>query len=435
MTVDSEPRPSVATEPRPSTRGTLWQLVAILSGAFILQIAGAALALAVPLRMALDGKAATLIGLAGSASSIGFILGCLGAGTLVRPIGHIRAFAVLAAVQAVVTLVFALTSDPWLWIGLRLINGVVNAAQFVIVESWVIDRTPETLRGRMMSIYVVCSRAGLVLGQMLPLAFPAFGFELFLVASAFYSLALIPVAFNRAPSPAPPPAVATMSLRDLFGVAPVSIVACFYVGLVGSAVFNVLPLYGVGIGLTTALIAALAATLQFGSLLMQWPLGWLSDRKDRRAVMIGASSLTIVGGAVLSVWSGMPFPVLAVLIALAIGGCQAVYAIAVAHAFDFAGRERSVALSSSLMLVWGTGASLGPLLAAAAIDAAGPRGLFLHAVVFSIAFVAFALWRMSRRKPRPPEERERFVDVPPILPTAPRLDPRTEKSAAAEPKA
>jgi MFS family permease len=158
MSVDTEARPS-DVESRPSTRRTIWQLGAILTGAFILQIAGAALALAVPLRMALDGRPAALIGLAGSASAIGFIVGCLGAGMLVRPIGHIRAFAVLAAVQSIVTLLFALTSDPWLWIALRLVNGVVNAAQFVIVESWVIDRTPETLRGRMMSIYVVCSRA------------------------------------------------------------------------------------------------------------------------------------------------------------------------------------------------------------------------------------------------------------------------------------
>ena len=230
VTIDITPDP-----PRPSARRTLWQLVAILAGAFVLQIAGAALALAVPLRMALDGQAAAMIGLAGSASSIGFLAGCLGAGFLVRPVGHIRAFAVLASLQAIVTLVFALSSDPWLWIALRLVNGVVNAAQFVIVESWVLDRTPETLRGRMMSIYVVCSRAGLILGQTLPLAFPGAGYELFLAASAFYSLALVPVALNRAPSPAPPPAIAVMSLRDLFSVAPVSIVACFYVGLVGSA--------------------------------------------------------------------------------------------------------------------------------------------------------------------------------------------------------
>jgi len=401
--------------------------VAILAGAFVLQIAGAALALSVPLRMALDGRPAALIGLAGSASAVGFLAGCLAAGFLVRPIGHIRAFAVLAALQAIVTLLFALTADPGMWIGLRLANGMVNAAQFVIVESWVLDRTPETLRGRMMSIYVVCSRAGLVLGQMLPLAFPGAGIELFLAASALYSLALIPVALNRAPSPAPPPAVAVMSLRDLFAVAPVSIVACFYVGLVGSAAFNVLPLYGVGIGLGNAAISLLAAALQLGSLLVQWPLGWLSDRKDRRAVMIGASSTTVIGAAAVAVLGpGLGFVPLAAAIALAIGGCQAVYAIAVAHAFDFAGRERTVALSSSLMLVWGVGASLGPIVAAAAMERLGPGGLFVHAALFSLGFIGFAVWRMTRRKPRPPEERERFVDVPPTLPTAPRLDPRTE---------
>ena len=417
--------PVSAPEPRPSARRTLWQLVAILGGAFLLQIAGAALGLSVPLRMALDGRPAELVGLAGSAGAMGFLGGCLAAGFLVRPIGHIRAFAVLAAIQAVVTLVFALTADPWLWIGLRLVNGVVNAMQFVIVESWVLDRTPEQLRGRMMSIYVVCSRAGLVLGQMLPLAFPAAGFELFLSASAFYSLALIPVALNRAPSPAPPPAVAVMSLRDLFAVAPVSIVACFYVGMVGSAVFNVLPLYGVGIGLDNVAISLLAASLQAGSLLIQWPLGWLSDRKDRRAVMIGASTATVLGAVAVAVIGPMPFPVLALVTALAVGGCQAVYAIAVAHAFDFAGRERTVALSSSLMLVWGTGASLGPLVAAWAIGRVGPAGLFVHAALFSVAFIAFAIWRMRRRKPRPPEERERFVDLPPTPPATAQMDPRT----------
>lgn len=425
VTIDITPDP-----PRPSARGTLWQLVAILAGAFVLQIAGAALALAVPLRMALDGQAAAMIGLAGSASSIGFLAGCLGAGLLVRPVGHIRAFAVLASVQAIVTLAFALSSDPWLWIALRLVNGVVNAAQFVIVESWVLDRTPETLRGRMMSIYVVCSRAGLILGQTLPLAFPGAGYELFLAASAFYSLALVPVALNRAPSPAPPPAIAVMSLRDLFSVAPVSIVACFYVGLVGSAAFNVLPLYGVGVGLGNVAISALAASLQLGSLLIQWPLGWISDRSDRRAVMIGASAATVLCAIPLVALGQMPFLPLAVLVALAIGGCQAVYAIAVAHALDFAGRERTVALSSSLMLVWGVGASIGPLAATTAMEWLGPSGLFVHAAIFSLAFIGFATWRMTRRKPRPPEEREPFVDMPPTLPTAPRLDPRNEPDDA-----
>lgn len=426
VTIDITP-----SEPRPSARRTLWQLVAILAGAFLLQIAGAALGLSVPLRMALDGRPAQMIGFAGSAGAVGFLAGCLAAGFLVRPIGHIRAFAVLAALQSVVTLVFALTTDPWLWIGLRLVNGVVNAMQFVIVESWVLDRTPEQLRGRMMSIYVVCSRAGLVLGQMLPLAFPGAGVELFLSASAFYSLALIPVALNRAPSPAPPPAVAVMSLRDLFSIAPVSIVACFYVGLVGSAVFNVLPLYGVGIGLDNVAISLLAASLQAGSLLIQWPLGWLSDRKDRRAVMIGASAATVLGGGVVAWLGALPFVPLAILIAVAVGGCQAVYAIAVAHAFDFAGRERTVALSSSLMLVWGTGASLGPIVAAGAVARLGPSGLFVHAALFSLAFIAFAIWRMRRRRPRPPEERERFVDLPPTPTTTPQLDPRTEADRAA----
>ena len=138
---------------------------------------------------------------------------------------------------------------------------------------------------------------------------------------------------------------------------------------------------------------------------MQWPLGWLSDRHDRRAVMVGAALTTVIGGLVVALPFGLPIVPLALLIAVAVGGCQAVYAIAVAHAFDFAGSERSVALSSSLMLVWGAGATLGPLAAAGAIDRLGPQGLFVHASVFSLAFVGFALWRMTRRKPRPPAER------------------------------
>ena len=413
---------------RPSTAGTLWQLVAILAGSFALQIAGAALGLVVPLRMALDGRPAALIGLTASANAVGFLIGCVGAASLIRPIGHIRAFAVLAAVQAIVTQVFALTDDPWLWVALRFVNGAVNAAQFVIVESWVNDRTPDVLRGRMMAIYVVCSRAGLIVGQMLPLAFTGTdaGAALFIAASAAYSLALIPVALNRAPSPAPP-ALARMGLRELFAVAPVSIVACFYAGFVGSTVVNVLPLYGVRIGLGNAAISVLAALLQLGALALQWPLGFLSDHRDRRIVMVGAAAATVVGGLVVALAPMPPFLVLAALIALGIGACQSVYAIGVAHAFDFAGRERTVGLSSGLMLCWGIGAALGPLVAAGAIDRSGPGGLFLHAAAFSLAFVLFALWRMTRRPPRPPAEREKFVDVTATSPAASRLDPRADR--------
>jgi MFS family permease len=411
-----------------STAGTVGQLLAILAGAFALQIAGAALGLVVPLRMALDQRPAALVGLTASANAVGFLGGCLGAALLIRPIGHIRAFAVLAALQAVVTQIFALTDDPWLWVALRFVNGAVNAAQFVIVESWVNDRTPDRLRGSVMAFYIVVSRGGLILGQMLPLAFtgPDASDALFVAASAFYSLALIPVALNRAPSPAPP-TLARMGLRELFAVAPISIAACFYAGFVGSTVVNVLPLYAVGIGLKPTLISVLAATLQFGSLVLQWPLGWLSDRRDRRAVMIGAALATVAGGLAVAFTPRPNFALVALLIALGIGAAQSVYAIGVAHAYDFAGRDRTVGLSSSLMLTWGIGAATGPLVAAASIDRIGPGGLFVHAAAFSVVFSAYALWRMTRRRPRPPAERERFVDVTATSPVQAKLDPRAEE--------
>ena len=417
-----------AREGAPSTAGTFGQLIAILAGAFALQIAGAALGLVVPLRMALDGRPAALIGLTASANAIGFLIGCMSAAHFVRPIGHIRAFAVLAAVQAILTQIFALTEDPWLWAALRFANGAVNAGQFVIIESWVNDRAPDTMRGRIMAIYMVCSRAGLILGQMMPLAFTGADASeaLFVAASAFYSLALIPVALNRAPSPATP-ALTRLPLRELYAVAPVSIVACFYVGFVGSTVVNVLPLYGVGIGLSTAWISVFAAALQFGSLAVQWPLGLLSDRQDRRSVMIGGALGAIIGGLIVAFAPKMPTILLATVIALGIGAAQSVYAIAVAHAFDFAGRDRTVGLSSGLMLTWGVGAATGPLVAAAAIDRFGPGGLFIHAAVFSLAFAGFAVWRMTQRSPVPPAEREKFVDVPATSPASAKLDPRTEK--------
>jgi MFS family permease len=218
-----------------------------------------------------------------------------------------------------------------------------------------------------------------------------------------------------------------MGLRELFAVAPISIVACFYAGFVGSTVVNVLPLYGVGIGLRGAAISILAAMLQLGALLLQWPLGWLSDHRDRRAVMIGAALATVAGGLAVAFAPTPGFAALALLIAFGIGAAQSVYAIGVAHAFDFAGRDRTVGLSSGLMLVWGIGASTGPLVAAATIDRVGPGGLFVHAAAFSVVFVGYALWRMTRRKPRPPEEREKFVDVTATSPVQAKLDPRADE--------
>jgi MFS family permease len=385
-------------------------VAAVILGVAVLQVANGVLTTILPITLTEAGYSSQAFSIVAMTHSLSFLAGCLMAKTVIRSIGHIRAFAVYAALTSVTALAFSWEVTPAFWMGLRLVTGFCSAGVFTVAESWLNDVTPRPERGKVFAVYTIVQKVTLVAGQSILLASQGpLTLGLFMVASAFYSLSLVPVALNQAAAPAIGQ-LQTLSLRHLYALAPAAMIGCLGTGLINGGVLAIAPIWGLKIGLSDGLAGAIPAMAQVGNLVAQWPLGWVSDRIDRRFVIVGGALVTLGASLALALAPGVPW-VLALLFGIWGAGSLSVYAVCVAHANDFAPRGTAVAVSSSLLLTWGVGASVGPFLASAAMDMLGPHGLFVHSIVVAGAMAGFTVFRMTRRRTRPASERDPFVNL------------------------
>ncbi|WNJ93085.1 MFS transporter [Bosea sp. 685] len=397
--------------------GSVAALGAIVAGALILQVAGTIVNTVVPLRMAVAGQPPLLIGLVGSAYSIGFLVGCFAIPSLVRRIGHIRGFAVFAALQAASTLSFPMIPEA-LWGVARLVMGLSAAGHAICIESWISGQAKGSNRGRIFGIYQILNRLALI-GSQIGVGYVAIqAHDVFLYASMAFSFALIPVALTRARGPESSEVV-SVRLRTLWRHAPAAVIGCLYVGLVGGPLTNVAPAYGILIGLDQRATILLTAAIQIGALMLQWPLSLLADRIASRVIMLTAASAVALAATLLGVllqlgtahdriWLFSLFTL--------IGGCGIpLYTVAVAHAYFRLGQEQAVGLSARLLFLWGVGSAIGPLAATLFMQFLGPQGLLAYLVVLSIATAAYLALRISRNPSPVIPESERGL-TPPTMP-------------------
>ncbi|MGV6875217.1 MFS transporter [Pseudochelatococcus sp. B33] len=383
-------------------------LAPIITGALMLQVAGTAIHTYVPLHMALAEQAPFMIGLVGAAYSGGFLVGCFTIPALIRRVGHIRAFAAFAAVQAAATVCLALTPVD-LWIVLRFVVGAVSAGHFVCIESWISGQAEPAKRGRIFGLYQMLNRLALILAQV-AVGYLALRMEsMFMLASMALSLALVPVALTKARSPDTPPLV-SVDLGALWRDAPTAVGGCLYVGLIGGALAYVAPAYGIMIGLDREGAILLTAASQVGALAMQWPMGLFADRVDTRNVMLASVSLALAASAAM-LWAvhedaSHLLWLMIGLFMLVGAGSMPIYAVSVIHAYRHIEQDQAVSLSAGLLFLWAVGSSAGPLLASALMQVAGPHGLLGYIVGLSALMLAFLGYRIARKTSpgRPPAE-------------------------------
>lgn len=415
---------------------------ALLLGAAILLLGNGLQGILLPVRATLEHFSPSTIGLIASAYSLGFVISCRYTPRIVRRVGHIRSFAVLAAIASSVVLLLVLLIHPAVWIPLRLASGFCFAGLFMVIESWLNERADNTNRGQIFSTYMVINLTAVTLGQlMLPLGDPA-NFTLFAVTAIVVSIALVPIGLTTSAAPQPIQQV-QLRLRRLHRMSPVGMLGCFFVGLANGAFGGLGAVFAQSIGMSVTGIALFMSAALIGGALAQLPLGKLSDRIDRREVIALACGFAVIFGLTLAVlgdgqdggsilgldWltSGLQPEVL--IAAVALYGCFAypLYGLCVAHTNDFVSREEFVEASSGLLLTWGIGASIGPLLASNLMELLGLGGLFLFTALVHSTFAAHTLYRMTRRAPVPAEERADFVQQPTTVRTTPvgtALDPR-----------
>ncbi len=329
----------------------------------------------VGVRAGIEGFPDRVVGLIGAAYFLGFAAGAWACPRLVRRVGNIRAFAVLAALACSCILACGLLVHPWAWLPLRALAGLAQMGLFLCVESWLNAETPADRRGRIFGLYQTCNLLALAGAQALLTVHGAAGMSGFALAALCAALAVVPIALTRLVEPRPLE-VPTLNLAALARDAPLGVVAAAATGLANGAFWTLGPLFAHRLGLAEGAIAAFLASVIVGGALLQVPIGRLSDRYDRRAVLGGiglAAGAAAATAAAVAGHTALPWLLLAM--ACYGGTSMAVYATALAHTNDRVDVRHTLESTRGLLLLHGLGAVAGPILAGLAMQALGPRAL------------------------------------------------------------
>lgn len=356
------------------------------------------------LRAPMEGISVAWMGFVSASYFAGFGIGSLYCPKLVRDIGHIRTFAALASVASALALLLAIWPSHIGWVVLRLITGFCFAGLYTVVESWMNARSPNKLRGRILSIYGVTVFGGFAVGPLLANLGDAGGLKLFALSSILISLALVPVTLTKAGAPVQlqdESAPRRYGLLRLFRETPLGLVGAFCVGALQGSFTSLGAVYGSSAGFDAEATAWLLTAGLLAGLVAQYPLGWLSDKLDRRAVIVG---ITLTGGVLLlllyivalvgSPTYGMVF------LACIITGAAIFppYALVIAHTNDWLPEDSLVPAAAALLLVNSLGGVLGNVTASASMGIFGPSTFFLFIAIVNLLFGSFVLDRMRRRQ-------------------------------------
>ncbi|GGA55993.1 MFS transporter [Pelagibacterium lentulum] len=404
------------------------KISALLISSALLMFAGGMHGLILPVRGAEEGFSLLALGLIGTGWSIGFMAGSISVPMLVKRVGHIRAYAVMAAVASMTILVNLLVIDDWAWIFMRIFSGFCFAGAAMVVESWLNEVSDNESRGTTFSIYVSITLFASTAGQMAISVTGVAGYIPFVLAALAYTCAVLPTAVTRTPQPAPLQS-ASLDIGLLFKTSPIAVVAAFSVGMANGAFGTLAPVYGIERGFSTATVAYLMSLAIVAGALSQIPLGRLSDKIDRRKVLVGVALIGATAGLLTIIINPGETVLLYALFGMYGLAAYSLYAIAVAHANDFAKEGDFSKIASGMLLVLGAGQMMGPIAASIIMGFMGPVAIFVVPVIFHGALAAAAFIRMQIRDAAPVDDRAPFQPLPTeraVTAETVSLDPRSE---------
>jgi len=392
-------------------RRALAPVAALLLGVSILLTGQGLQGTLLPVRATLEGFSTVAIGAMGGAYFLGFTLGCLRGGELIKRVGHIRVFLAMTALASASPLVHGLVLQEWIWAFLRMLTGFCFAVLYVVIESWLNEQSTQQTRGVVFATYVMITMTVLAAGQMMLLLHDPAELYLFAIASVLVSVAALPVALSTAPSPVQPEHVKP-KLGRLFRISPAGTLACLASGFANGSFWALAPVFTTRLSDDVSLAAWFMTGTVIGGAVSQWPLGVLSDRAGRRQVMILAAAAAAACGLTLAAGAGQLSNTGITLLGAAWGAASfPIYTIAVAHTNDYADTSEYVMVSSGLLLMYGIGAIIGPFVASTAMELTVPQALFFYTAVIHCLLVLYAIFRMLRRKSAPAEQHTTFADA------------------------
>ena len=367
------------------------------------------------LRAEAAGLSLSAIGIMTASYYIGFALGTFSVPQLVERIGHIRAFAVFCSIISALVLAHGLWVEAWFWIALRFVAGLCFAGMATVNESWLNAKATADVRGRVLAIASVAAIGGYAVGPLFAVFGAVEGLQLFVIASILMSVALVPVALTRFNAPAVSgleSAAENYSLLRLYRETPFGAVVCLGTGLLQGAFLGLGAVFGARAGLSATGVSLFMTGALLAGAAMQYPLGWISDRMDRRLV-VAVATLALAAGAVgiaaALAWLGPLLPVMVLGAIIAGVAAMPLYAVVIAHVNDRLPETSIVPASATLILSYSIGSALSGPIASAAMGGFGPAGLFGFMALALTAIGVFSLARVALKEAAEPSSQAEGV--------------------------
>ena len=364
----------------------------------------------IPVSLGAGGYAPTWAGIILTGLSAGGIAGCLLTAWLVRRVGHARAYMVFSALIILSNALVAIGTNPIVWIAARALYGFAICGMFVVAQSWLNDAVGNTIRGRVMAIFYVCYIVGLGVGSYL-MGFLDISTAIApILGVAFTAISILPVGLTRLRQP-PPPEGASVAIGEAWRISPVGVAGMLAVGGLSMMIAGFAPIHATASGYSQKDVATLMFAMPLGTLVFQIPFGWISDRTDRRYVLIAAAILVVMAGVAASRFDGGPLLLMIAIYLVWSGASESIYSLSSAHANDRASKEELVRLSGTMLFLWSVSGFLVPGIGTALTAAFGTASFILVAIVIAALFCVFTIWRVMRSARVPAEATGPFTPL------------------------
>ncbi|HTV69958.1 MAG TPA: MFS transporter [Rhizobiaceae bacterium] len=371
----------------------------------------------VPVRLGAEGFAPTWAGSILTGLSAGGILGCLTTGWVVRRVGHARAYMLFSALIVLSNIALGIGTYPMLWIFSRALYGFAICALFIIAQSWLNDAVANSIRGRVMAIFYVSYVVGLGVGSFLLRFVELTTAAAPLVGIAFTALSILPVGMTRLAQP-PAPEAASIALGRAWKISPVGLAGMLATGGLSMMIAGFTPIHATDKGYTQAQVATLMFAMPLGTLIFQIPFGWMSDRTDRRYVLIIASLLVVIAGFAAARFDGAALATIIAIYVIWSGSSESIYSLSSAHANDRASKDELVHLSSSMLFAWSVSGFVVPGLGTLLTAWYGTQSFMYVAIAIAAIYCLFVIWRVAISRAVPKEETGSFAPMTPQAPFA-----------------
>ena len=350
---------------------------------------------------------------------VGFFIGATMVPKLVAKVGHIRVFAAFASMASLSSLIHIVFVDPYVWILARFLTGFSMIGIFIIVESWLNDRANNKTRGKVLSLYMLITYLGMALGNFLLNVSNPKHYEPFILISLLFSIALIPILLTKR-KPPKFKKTSSIKIKELFKISPFGSVSMFCTGFIFAPIFSLLSVYAITMKLTIFETSLLLVGVMLAGALFQWPIGSLSDKYDRRKIIIGSSIAAVffsfsvifvsgMGNSLSNLFmestvsfnyfsTAMDKTKLYIFVILLAGVTLPLFSLNLALVNDYIPKEKFVAAGGGLNIIFGLGAMAGPVMCSTLMHFLGPNGFFIHLLIFLFTIIIFGFYRLSQRE-------------------------------------